>query len=103
LDDDDFATRERATQDLIRAGSQALPLLRKELAATRSREVRRRIEEAVSKIGSGTMVRPEEVLIGRGVEILMRIDTAESRRLEESWTKSPPTPLIAREFRSAGK
>jgi hypothetical protein len=101
LDDDDFGVREQATQELIRLGSAALPAVKQELAATKSREVRRRAEEVVAKVGAGPAARPEEVLLARGFEVLQRLGTAEARALLEEWAKGPADAPLAREAKLA--
>ena len=100
LDDDSFAVREKATQELIRLGPAAARKARQAIATTKSREVRRRAEEVVAKIGAGSFFKPEETLVARGVEILQRIDSTASRELLESWADGPATSILTREARS---
>jgi HEAT repeat protein len=50
LDDDEFAAREQADQALRRLGKRAVPLLKKELAAARSEEVRKRLERIIDAL-----------------------------------------------------
>jgi HEAT repeat protein len=100
LDDDDYGVRERATQELIRLGPAALHAVRRELAATKSREVRRRAEEVIAKAGD-TGANPNEVLLARGVEVLQRTNTPESRELLQTWAKGPADSPLTREARTA--
>jgi WD40 repeat protein len=101
LDDDDFDVREKATQELIRRGPAVAGAVRAALAQTKSREVRRRAEEVLATIGSGTAVGPDELLIVRGVEVLQRIDTPETRALLDGWAKRTGTDPLTREARIA--
>ncbi len=100
LDDDEFETREKATQELIRLGGAATRAVRDALATSKSREVRRRAEEIIAKSVTNSVAWIEEVWVARGVEVVQRIDTAESRRLLETWAAGTGT-LLAREARSA--
>lgn len=50
LDDDEFAAREQADRALRQLGKRAVPLLKKELAAARSEEVRKRLERIIDTL-----------------------------------------------------
>jgi HEAT repeat protein len=50
LDDDEFDVREKADAALRKLGKDALPLLRKELTAAPSAEVRKRLDRIVSEL-----------------------------------------------------
>jgi WD40 repeat protein len=79
LDDDDFATRESATKDLERLGRAAASALRKALQDKPSPEMRRRARALLDKLPEdGTLV-PATPQVLRALEVLERIDTAESR------------------------
>jgi DNA-binding beta-propeller fold protein YncE len=99
LDGDEFDVREKATQELIRLGPAALPAVRRVLAATKSREVRRRAEEVLGRAGDDGGVNQDEVLLARGVEVLQHINAPEARQLLESWAKGDS--VLAREARLA--
>jgi WD40 repeat protein len=101
LDDDDFDVREKATRELITLGPSALPAVREALAATKSREVRRRAEEVVARSGTTSGARPELITLSRGVEVLQKIGTADSKRLLESWADGPAGSPLTREARAA--
>jgi hypothetical protein len=101
LDDDDYAVREKATQELIRLGPSTVSPVSRALATTTSREVRRRAEEVLAKLGVDPGTDPEKVRLARGVEILQRIGTAEARGLLESWADGPPASPLGREARTA--
>lgn len=100
LDDDDLEVREKATRELIRLGPAAIGAVRDTLATTKSREVKRRAEEIISRSDTSA-VTLEELLLSRGVEIVQRIDTAESRRLLETWADGPTGALLTQEAKGA--
>jgi dipeptidyl aminopeptidase/acylaminoacyl peptidase len=78
LDDDRFAVRERAMKDLAEMGDAAEPLLREQLTAGTSPEVRQRVEvlldAAQHAVGDADAVRAL-----RAVEVLERIATPAAR------------------------
>ncbi|MCI0705111.1 MAG: WD40 repeat domain-containing protein [Planctomycetia bacterium] len=100
LDDDDFDVREKATEELIQIGPSASEAVQKTLKTTKSREVRRRAEEIISRIGTGSKSL-EELLVSRGVEVLQRMKTPEARKLLQTWADSPANSPLAREARTA--
>jgi RNA polymerase sigma factor (sigma-70 family) len=82
LDSDDFATRQRATEELAKAGDQALPAYRKALEGKPSLELRRRLEELLAKAGPSWWEASGERLRSlRAVEVLELAGTKESREL----------------------
>jgi hypothetical protein len=106
LDHDDFDVREKATQELIRAGTAVLPAVREALAKTMSREVRRRAEEVVAKLQGAAVppaVPPAVVRAARGVEVLEHIKTPEARELLESWASGPAGSPLTREAQASLK
>ena len=103
LDDDDFDVRERATAQLIGRGPGVVPAVKRALAETKSREVKRRAGEVLAKLGKTGGAMPEERLVARGVEVLQRIHMPEARALIEEWAKGPPDALVAREARIAAR
>jgi len=101
LDDDDLDTRERATSELIKLGPPAGTAARQVLVVTKSREVRRRAEEIVAKVGTGSVASAEEVLVVRGVEVLQRTRTADANKLIESWANGPETGALKKAAQAA--
>jgi WD40 repeat protein len=80
LDDDRFAVREKASEELGEMGPLAEAALKK---ATRnaSLEVRRRAQDLLRKLGEGASVAPERLRARRAVEVLERIGTPAARDL----------------------
>jgi hypothetical protein len=101
LDDDDFDVREKATAELIRMGRAVLGAARSALAASKSREVRRRAEEIIAKFATGPAASPDEILLARGFEVLQRLGTADARALLEEWAKGPATSSLTQEAKAA--
>jgi WD40 repeat protein len=82
LDDNRFATRELASQELKRLGAEAEPALRQALANHPSAEVRRRID---SLLAEPVVVRlPEKIQRLRAIRVLERIGTPQARQLLKS-------------------
>lgn len=82
LDNSDFATRQRASEELSRLDRLAEPALRKALSGQPSLEMRRRVQQLLEQLASV----PARTLLRalRAVEVLEHLDTAESRRLLET-------------------
>jgi sugar lactone lactonase YvrE len=73
LDGDNFAIREKASNELLQLGGSAEPALRKALSNKPSPEARRRIERLLKSVG-GRHLRSM-----RAVEVLERVGTDEAR------------------------
>ncbi len=82
LDDDDFEKREEATRALADRGEVVVPKLQAALKASRSAEVRARVEHILKQF-TGTEGKPsaEQLRALRAVAALSRIETAASRAL----------------------
>jgi WD40 repeat protein len=78
LDDDRFSVRERAMKDLAEMGDAAEPLLREQLAAGPSPEVRQRVEVLLDS-AQHTVGDADTVRALRAVEVLERIATPAAR------------------------
>jgi HEAT repeat protein len=88
LDSEVFATREEATRKLREYGPKAESVLRRELAATASHEVKRRIEDILATITPPQLRLPlgGDTLRGvRAIEVLERAGTPEARQLLQGW------------------
>jgi hypothetical protein len=86
LDADDFDKREAASRGLLRLGERAEGALRLALANRPSLEMRRRIEDVLSKLEPGSP--PAETLRTlRAIEVLEHSGTAEARRCLETLAK----------------
>ena len=93
LSDEDFATRERAGDDLAKLGSQAEGALG-EAATSPSPEASRRAVRLLRGI------KPSVRTI-RAVEVAERIGTAEARDLLATWAKNNADVLLQAEAKSA--
>jgi hypothetical protein len=96
LDDDRFSVRERAMKELAEMGEATEPLLREQLSAAPSPEVRQRVEvlldSAQNAVGDADAVRAL-----RAIEVLERIATPASRdTLEEAAAGKSGARLKAR-------
>jgi len=97
LDNDVFATREKAQQALADQGEAALPELRRSLAANPSAEQRRRIE-ALMKLAETQPVRTEplsatELREERAILVLEMAGTAEARQTLQALARGAPGAL----------
>jgi hypothetical protein len=91
LDDDDFETREAATEKLISLGSVAELPVRRLFHAPPSVEVRRRCEIILSKIESASRALSDEELRGvRAVHVLEQIGTPAAIELLNRYAAGPP-------------
>jgi RNA polymerase sigma factor (sigma-70 family) len=94
LDDDEFAVREKAHQQLADQGRAALPVLRRSLAEQPSAEQRRRIE-ALVRFAETRPIRAEppsaqELREERAIVVLEMLGTAEARRALQSLAGGAP-------------
>jgi hypothetical protein len=100
LDADTFEKREAAVRELIRLGERAEGVLRRALANRPSLEVRRRIEDILSKLEPSPP--PEETLrLLRAIEVLEHIGTAEARRCLDVMAKGAEGARPTREAKAA--
>jgi WD40 repeat protein len=87
LDDDDFDTRESATNELIGLGAAAEPALRKALAGAPSAEARVRLENILALLVKGAETNKNRLGLMRALEVLETIGTPEAQKLVESLAK----------------
>jgi RNA polymerase sigma factor (sigma-70 family) len=97
---DRFADRERATQALERLGELAGPALQQVLADNPPLEVRRRVRRLLDRL-DGPVGDPVALLGIRGVEVLERIRTADSRALLGRLAGGATGARVSREARAA--
>ncbi|MBL8794104.1 MAG: sigma-70 family RNA polymerase sigma factor [Planctomycetia bacterium] len=88
LDSEKFATRQQASDELVKLGFDALPLLRGRLMDQPSLEVRTRIEQVLERMGG--FPEAELVVPVRAVRVLEAVGTPEARRLLETLAAGPP-------------
>jgi hypothetical protein len=99
LDDDSFAVRQRASEDLEKAGELAEPVLRKALEGKPSAEVRRRVDVLLEKLAeAGTS--PEWLRTVRALEALERAGTPEARQVLEALARGTPEARLTREAKA---
>jgi RNA polymerase sigma factor (sigma-70 family) len=102
LDSEDFEVRERAKKALGGFADEARPLFREALAGKPSAEVRKALEELLSR--DLYVLRSGELLRGvRAVEVLERLGTPEARQVLEALAKGAAEARLTREARAAVK
>lgn len=89
LEDDQFAVRERASNELDTLGALAEPALRELLAGDPSPEVKRRVESLLEKRATQTLSRAEVQCL-RAIEVLERVGTVDAMLVVESLSKGAP-------------
>jgi WD40 repeat protein len=99
LDDDKFAVRERATDDLGKLGQLAGPALRKALAGTPTPEARGRIDRILKKQNGLDTWGQERLRLLRVIALLERIGTPEARQLLSGLAKGSPEVELMDEAR----
>jgi WD40 repeat protein len=100
LDNDDYATREKASEELQAIGEAAVPALRKTLERPASAEVGRRAEDVLTRLKDGD-VSPARLRRLRGVEVLERIGNPEAKKLLGALTQGAPEAELTREAEAA--
>jgi predicted NACHT family NTPase len=100
LDSEKFATREQATEELVRLGGAAEPALQKALENKPSLEVTRRIEEILEKVK-----RPDSSSEWwrslRALQAIEYAETPEAQQLLESLASGHPDSLLTQEARAS--
>jgi dipeptidyl aminopeptidase/acylaminoacyl peptidase len=87
LDDDDFETRESATNQLIALGTAAEPAVRKALVSAPSAEARVRLGNILESLKKGAEGNTNHLSQIRALEVLEAIGTPEARKLVEGLAK----------------
>jgi WD40 repeat protein/beta-lactamase regulating signal transducer with metallopeptidase domain len=100
LDSEKYAVRQEAAENLLKAGEQAVPALRKVLASRPALETRKRVEQLVDKLTSGTLS-AEQLRLIRALEALERIGTPEARQVLRTLAQGAPGALPTREAQAA--
>jgi RNA polymerase sigma factor (sigma-70 family) len=83
LDDDEFETREQATQSLTEKSISVAPRLREALKTSTSAEVRARLQKVLHHLNN------EELRAVRAITVLVRIDSAASKTLLAGIARGP--------------
>jgi HEAT repeat protein len=95
LDSEDYALREKATQELAKLGKTIYPALRQALAGPVSVEVRRRLEGLLA-------VNPAPPLRAlRALQVLERVATGEARDLLQRLAAGAPETHLTEEAKAA--
>jgi hypothetical protein len=100
LDSDQFAVRQKASQELEKLGDDAVPALREKLKDQPALEARQRMEELLEKL-DGPNPSPTQLRIIRAVQVLEQIADAPARKLLEKLAHGSPEARLTREARAA--
>ncbi len=100
LDNDSFAVRQQAFQELERLERRVEPALRRALAAEPTLESRRRMEQLLERLNH-PVPSPEHLQILRAVRVLEHIGTAEAHKLLEYLAQGAPEARVTREAQAA--
>jgi WD40 repeat protein/beta-lactamase regulating signal transducer with metallopeptidase domain len=100
LESGKYAVRQEAAANLLKTGEQALPALRKILASAPSLETRKRAEELVDRLTTGSLT-VEQLRTVRAIEALERMGTADALRLLRALAAGGPGALPTRESQAA--
>jgi hypothetical protein len=84
LDDEEYEVRVRASGELERYGRAAEPALRRTLQGNPSAEVRDRVTAILKKMTGSAIGSPDVLRVLRGIEILERIDSKDTREILEA-------------------
>jgi hypothetical protein len=87
LDSSEYAVREKASADLAKVGSPAVPALKRAVVNPASLEVRRRVERLLVRLDPAELPADELVAL-RGVQALEYMGTPEARRLLEQLART---------------
>jgi hypothetical protein len=96
LDSNDFATREKATQELRRLGDLAEPALTKALNRAPMPEAKRRLEQLISGL-DGPITSAELLQRFRAIEVLEWLGTRDAQEVLLSLARGEPGARLTRE------
>jgi WD40 repeat protein len=100
LDSDQFALRQKASDELEKVSDSATPLLRKALEADPSPEARKRLKNLLAKATAYTPI-GESLRSIRAIEVLEMIATPEARQLVQKLAAGAPETRLTREAKAA--
>lgn len=95
---DEFARRDKATEELEKIGQSAEPALRKALSGKLSEEARQRSKTLLDKLEA---LSQEHLQLLRAVEVLEHIGTKEAKAVLESFAKDSPRNRCRAEAKAA--
>jgi RNA polymerase sigma factor (sigma-70 family) len=102
LDNDEFNTRERARNELEKAGDCAASAIRKKLDSHPSAEARRHLTDLLDICAPKDWARSPELLrILRATEVLERIGTADAKQLLQTLAAGAPDARLTREAKAS--
>jgi WD40 repeat protein len=97
LDSEDFATREKAAEELGKMAEGVERQLREALKGSPSAEARRRLEWLIRALEGWP---PERLRVARAVEVLERVGTAKAREVLKALAEGSPEAWLTREARA---
>jgi hypothetical protein len=101
LDNERFAVRDKASQELEKLGDLAEPALRKALDESPPPEARRRLVRLLAQVVEGGTPSGERLRGFRAVEVLEHIGTSEARQLLQNFADGAPEARLTREAKAA--
>jgi WD40 repeat protein len=102
LDDDTFATREKASAELAKLGVRAEPALRRTLEGEVSAEARRRVKTLLERLGGSKEPLPSAELIRlRAVEALEANGSKEARQALTELSEQSTDAVLAKEAKAS--
>jgi len=101
LDDDDFETREKASEELGKLGKVAEAFLRPVLAGEPSQEMRRRIEKLLESAKSPSSLPPDCQRAQKALEVLELLNSPASRQVLASLAQAKADLWVGREANAA--
>jgi WD40 repeat protein len=100
LNSDNFEERSSAIEALIQLGDLVVPPLRKVAAGQPTLETRRRVEQLLMRLTTGSLP-PEHLRVVRAIEVLERATMPEARQALQELAKGAPEALVTREALAA--
>jgi WD40 repeat protein len=101
LDDEEFAVRDNASQELARIGKAIVPALQQTLANNPSPEVKDRIQQLLKPFPDPSKLTPETVRVLEALEVLEQAGTPEARQALEALARESLLARIMQEVRAA--
>jgi hypothetical protein len=102
LDNDRFATRQEATEQLEKLGELAVPALRKALQPKSPLETRKRIERLLEKVDAEQeQPLPDRLRVRRALEALEHMNTAAARQVLEQFSKGAPAAELTEQAKAS--
>jgi WD40 repeat protein len=102
LDANEFAVREKATEELRKLGELAEPAMRKALASRPTLEMKRRLQDLLAEIEDGRWhLTPDRLRQLRAIEVLERIGTPEAQALLKALADGAAGAPLTQEARAA--